>query len=618
MKPRLEQLKEKIKTFPTASGVYVMKNQKKHIIYVGKAKNIRNRVRQYFTDHDTRYQIRFLMDRVHDIDFLQTNTENEALLLENSLIKKHKPKYNVFLKDDKTYLGLKLTIQDDYPRLLETRRIKKDGSVYYGPFTNSEKMREVKEFIDRYFLLRTCSEHEFKNRTRPCLEYQIKRCSAPCVGYVDKNDYQKQIHTTRMFLEGKSRKLQNIVKAQMKKASEELNFEEAAHFRNLLSHMEMILEKQNVTQLSFDFLDVLTFKRYENKIAIAVLMVRDSQLIDSKYFTFLALEDDEDFLQNFIAQYYSENAFIPKEILLPLQLTDKEILENLLAERAKSKITIRLPQKGEKKDLLHLAEQNLHSHFQKSEKQERERIKILKNLQKKLHLSQTPFLIECYDNSHISGQNAVSSLILFRDGEPDKKGYKKFKIQTQQQGNDYGMMYEILKRRFTKKDTKWAVPDLILIDGGKSQLSAAMKVLAELDVHNIDIVAIAKGSGDGARAKGLWENKKEEDIYLPNRKNPVKFQRGSPELMLLQKIRDEAHRFAITYHRQLREKELTKSWLDTVPGIGPKKKQALLQKFGSPKALANASIAEITTIPGITKETAQKIHEMVISKELQF
>lgn len=605
---------EKVRDFPADPGVYLMKDERHHVIYVGKAKSLKTRVRQYFADHDTRYQVRFLMDRVHDIDFLQTKTEREALLLENSLIKKHKPKYNLFLKDDKTYLGLKLTIKDDFPRLYETRRIKKDGQAYYGPFTNALTLREVKEFIDRHFLLRTCGDHEFNARTRPCLEYQIKRCSAPCVKYVSKREYAEQIRAVKLFLTGQSRDLQKLVKDRMDKAAADLNFEEAARLRDLLGHMKDILERQNVTALSFEFMDIIAMRRREDKIGIAVLMVREAKLIDSRYFVFSAPGDDEDVLENFITQYYSEDAFIPKEIVVPLSFAGQDVLEALLSERAHHKVSLRLPQKGEKYQLLELAEQNLASHFDKAAKKESDKEKVLATLQQKLHLSKLPRRMECYDNSHLAGKQAVGSLVCFVDGQPFKDGYRRFKIKSAATQNDFAMMFELLKRRFAREDNaKWQHPDLIVIDGGKGQLSLAKRALAELDLTGIDIVAIAKGQGEGARAKGLWEGKKEEEIYLPHRKNPVILRRGSAELMLLQRLRDESHRFAITYHRKLRDKELTHSWLDDIPGIGAKRKKALITTLGSPQAVAEASREILLAVPGMTADVVARILEARIS-----
>ena len=476
-KRKLSPLHQKIKAFPGDSGVYLMKDEKGQILYVGKAKNLKARVRQYFSGHDTRFQIRFLMARVYDIDFRKTPSEKEALLLENSLIKKYKPRYNFFLKDDKTYLSLKITAHD-YPKLVETRRVKKDGGIYFGPFTNTDSLRRVKEFIYKYFQLRTCGDHDFAIRTRPCLEYQIKRCSAPCVGYVSKEEYAKQVEGVRFFLQCKNKTLQRYLKRSMKEASQKEDFENAARLRDLLQNMEKIFEKPNVTPL-----------------------------------------------------FSSET--------------------------------------------------------------------LLKNLQEILHLNKIPSHIEGLDISNTSGKQATGSLVTFLEGSPRKDLYKKFRIKSLSTPNDYEMMVEVLKRRFK---TNWQKPDLLVIDGGKGQLNKALKVFKELTLSEIDVVAIAKGRGPGARAKGEWVGKKTEEIYIPNRKNPIVLKSNSAELKFLQSLRDESHRFAITYHRQLREKQLTKSLLDEIPGIGPKTKRALLRRFGSVEGISLASREALFTTHGITEK----------------
>lgn len=547
-------LTEKITTFPAQNGVYLMKDARGHIIYVGKAKNLRQRVRQYFTEHDTRYQIRFLMARVADIDFIETHTESEALLLENSLIKKHQPRYNVFLKDDKTYLGLKLTMEHNFPRLIETRRIKKDGGLYYGPFTSAEGLREVKDFIYRHFQLRTCSDRDFALRSRPCLEYQIKRCTAPCVRYITQEDYAKQIEDVRLFLEGRNRDLKKIVTAQMLEAAGREDFEKAARLRDLLHNMELILEKQKVTQLSFDFVDLIAFERQAEKVGFAVLMVRDRQLIDSKYFVLTDSGDDAECLQNFITQYYSHDAFIPREIILPIALPAPEVLEKILSERAGRTILIKTQGKGKRRQLLELAHQNLASHFHKNTAEQKQITATLKELKARLRLNSSPRRIECFDVSHLGGTEAVASMVSCVEGQMRHDLYRHFIIRGEERQNDFAMMREVLRRRLSKNNQSWEHPDLLLIDGGKGQLAQALAVLKELRLPDMAVVAIAKGKGTGARAKGQWRGKKEEEIYLPGQKNPLKFKSGSAELKLLQHIRDESHRFAISFHRRRRDK----------------------------------------------------------------
>lgn len=606
----LQNLKARVAEFPRDPGVYLMKDIKGRIIYVGKAKALRDRVRQYFGQHDTRYQVTFLMQKVHQIDFIITATESEALLLENSLIKKHKPRYNVFLKDDKTYLGLKVTIQQDFPRFLTTRKIKKDGALYYGPFTSSESLYTVKEFIDHYFQLRTCSDHELQSRVRPCLEYQIKRCSAPCVNYVSVEQYKKQIEEVRDFLEGKNKKLQTVVKKRMQEASDSENFEEAARLRDLLLSMEKVLEKQKVTHLSFGFSDIFAFERRDNRIGVAILMIRDGELIDSRYHVFESLEDDQEFLTNVLTQLYRPETFIPHEIILPIQIDSKSLLEELLTEHSGHSVTIAMPQKGEKKSLLDLAQKNLESHFVRFEKKKSDWEETKQILKEKLCLQNNPDRIECYDISNISGEFTVGSMVTFVDGEEHKAAYKKFKIKTVEGPNDFASMKEVLLRRFSKKTEDWQWPDLVVCDGGKGQMSQVLKVFEELNVVGVDVVAIAKGQGDGVRAKGQWDSKKEDELYLPGRKNPVLFKPGSAELSLLQNLRDESHRFAITFHRQLRDQTMQQSVLDQVPGLGAKRKSALLKVFGSPQKVLSASKEELQCVPGISQNLAELLIQL--------
>lgn len=553
------QLTDRIATFPANAGVYLMKDKKGHIIYVGKAKNLKNRVRQYFTEHDTRYQIRFLVSRIDSIDFIQTHTESEALLLENSLIKKHRPRYNVFLKDDKSYKGLKITLAHKFPRLLETRRLKKDGALYYGPFTSAEGLRDVRDFIYRHFKLRTCSDADFARRTRPCLEYQIGRCLAPCVGLVDPIQYQKQIEGVRLFLDGKSRELKTHVQKLMREASQNQDYEKAASYRDLLQNMTLVLEKQGVTQLSFGFVDLIAFSRQQNKVGIAVLMVRENRLIDSRYHIQTDLGDDVECLENFITQYYGGQALIPREIVVPMVLPGQKLLQEILSQRAGKSVTIKNKTRGKRRELLELAKQNLVSHFEKNRVEEQHTGNILKTLQAKLDLKTLPARIECFDVSHHGGSEAVASMVTCVDGKMRPDFYRHFNIRGTDTQNDFAMMREVLLRRLKNTGPGWEKPDLWLIDGGKGQLSQATGVLEEMGQNDIETVAIAKGQGLGARAKGEWSGKKEEEIYLPGRKNPVRFKTGSAEIKLLQRIRDESHRFAITHHRLRMNKRITKS-----------------------------------------------------------
>lgn len=560
-----ENLQQKISRFPNLPGVYFMKGNGEKIIYIGKAKNLRSRVNQYFRkENDKRYQIEFLMKRVMDIDFIITHNEKEAVLLENSLIKKHKPRYNIFLKDDKTYVSLKLAVNHPYPNLSVTRKIKKDGALYFGPYASAHALRETVDFIYRNFRLRTCSDHEINNRSRPCLEYQINRCTAPCVGLVSKDDYADQVDQVRLFLTGKSDELHQKIEQKMSVAALALQFESAASLRDLLHHIETTLEKQQAVKHFGIHQDFISMVHDEKKALIFLMSIRDGTLIDSRYYPVDTLETEGILLEQFISQYYlAKDVFIPDEILTSRPLPGMTPLIQLLSEKREKKVVIRPPLKGEKKDLIELAKKNAASQFARIIHHEYQTKDALKRLQDALGLPKAPARIECYDISNISGKMATGSRVVFTDGLPDKKEYRQYKIHLTSEPNDYAMMKEVLGRRFHSLNPplkirggergSYELPDLIVIDGGKGQLNVALEVLIEMGFSQIPVIALAKGKGAGSRAKGLWEGKKEEEIYIPHRKNPLNLKRGSPELQLLQRLRDEAHRFALKYHRKLRE-----------------------------------------------------------------
>ncbi|MBI4412350.1 MAG: excinuclease ABC subunit UvrC [Deltaproteobacteria bacterium] len=517
-------LKEKIAEFPTSPGVYLMKGETGKIIYVGKAVNLRARVRNYFAkEADSRYQIKFLMNRVKDIDTLVTDNEKEALLLENSLIKKHKPRYNIFLKDDKTYVSLKLTANHPFPSLIVTRKIKKDGALYFGPYSSAQACRETVDFIYRHFRLRTCSDHEINNRSRPCLEYQIHRCTAPCVGYVSQEDYGRQVDQVRLFLEGKSEALITQAEESMKRASDEERFEEAARLRDLLANIKTTLEKQKVVRHGGLHQDLVSLYREGNRGVIALFVIRDGTLIDSRYYPALCLEEEAQVIEHFLNQYYLGSVFIPDEILVSHLPEDSALLAGLLTSIQEKKVVIRAPQKGEKKDLIELAEKNARSQFSRLVNKEYQTQEALKLLQEALGLSKFPHRMECYDISNISGKQATGSRVVFVDGEPDKKEYRHYKIRMDGEPNDYAMMREVLGRRFGHLTAVGAIhelplPDLLVIDGGKGQLNTALRVLEESGFGQIAAIGVAKGKGAGARAKGLWKGKKEGKFLSPTAK----------------------------------------------------------------------------------------------------
>lgn len=544
-------LATKVKSFPTSPGVYLMKDSLGRIIYVGKALDLKKRVSSYLGDRDKRYQVGFLMKRVADIDCLVTDNEKEALLLENTLIKKHRPRYNLQLKDDKSYVSIKLSLKDRFPRIYLTRQIKKDGSVYFGPYASAAAARETVEFIERYFRLRTCSDHELANRVRPCLQHQIHRCDAPCVGFIDETSYGALVHQVKIFLQGKKQDLAKILEGQMREQSEREEFEKAATTRDLIGSIQETLEKQNVARHHWIDQDVVGFYREGERITFCLLMIREGKVWETRLFHLTGHDDDEEILESFLVQFYSEDRFVPDEVLVPGPFPSQDSLLQILGERKEARVEILIPQRGDRSDLVALAFKNAREGFQSRSKKVEEVREVLGRLQDMLHLQNIPRRMECFDISNIGGQSAVGSLVAFVDGTPYKDGYRRFKIKTVDQADDFGMMREVLRRRLIhiqSADTQWEKPDLIVIDGGKGQLNAVMAVINELNVTGIDLISLAKEK----------EGESQDKVFLPGRKNPVLLGRHSSLLHLLMHIRDEAHRFAISYHRKLRAKAFFK------------------------------------------------------------
>ncbi|MDO8527335.1 MAG: excinuclease ABC subunit UvrC [Deltaproteobacteria bacterium] len=545
------KLSDKISEFPKNCGVYWMKDAAGEVLYVGKAKKIRLRVQSYFKKESReRYQIDFLMRRTVDIEYLVTDSEKEALLLENTLIKKYKPRYNIFFKDDKSYASLKLNVTHSFPSLSITRDILKDGSLYFGPYASAGALRKTLDLMTRNFQLRTCSDHEFANRSRPCLEYHIGRCTAPCVGKTSADAYAGQVEEARLFLGGQKLELLKHLKEKMALASTEMRYEEAARIRDLVLQIEETLEKQKVVHHGGKNYDAVGYFAAPTKSVVCVLMVREGLLSDQRKFVFLKpAESEDEFLSHFLFQYYGALLDIPPEIYLQQNFEDRSHLQEILEEHSHHLVKLMAPQRGKKVKMVALAVQN-------AQKWAEEKLKdaetLLKGLEEKLSLPQLPRMIECVDISNLQGQEAVGSLVCFEEGKPLKSRYRKFKIRLENGPNDYAMMYEVLSRRFKRilmatteeEKKKWELPDLLLVDGGKGHLQIALKALADLGLHQLPLAAIAKGGGNP------------DKIYIPNRMNPVSFRPNAPELLYLMRIRDEAHRFGITYHRALRSKKM--------------------------------------------------------------
>ena len=601
---------EKLATFPPRPGVYLMRDKAGKVIYVGKAKDLRGRVRAYFNSSDERSQVEFLVRRVDDIDVLVTSNDKEALILENNLIKQYKPRYNIRLKDDKSYLSIKVTTQHPWPRILATRKIVKDGGRYFGPFSSAVAARETIDIIEKHFLLRNCTDHNFRNRSRPCLQYQIKRCMAPCVLEVQSEIYREQVRQAMLFIDGKQQQLLDELCQRMQEKSAALEFEAAARIRDQIQAVEKTLEKQRMVAHWGADQDIFGLYREGGFIEVQVLLVRQGKLTDNLSYSLQDLEfPDEEIVGSLLTQFYQGQRFIPDEILLPVALEDREAREEYLSERKGKRIEILAPQRGDKRHLVTMAEENAKQSFGERHDQEKARERILRELQTHLRLKRYPQRIECFDISMIHGASAVGSMVTFINGEADKNLYRHFRIRTidpSTGGDDFGMMLEVLKRRFTRGKEEADLPDLIVVDGGKGQLAMALTAMAELGIDNVDAVGLAKMRVQTAPRSSEIE-RSEERVFLPGQSNPVILKRNTNALFLLQRVRDEAHRFAITHHRKLRSRQTLYSALDRIPGVGGVRKRALLRAFGSVKRIEEATLDELLKVPSINQQLAQEI-----------
>ncbi len=597
---------EKLVNFPTDPGVYLMRGRAGLVLYVGKAKNLRARVKQYFSSSgDGREMIPFLIQKVEEIETIITSSEKEALLLENTLIKQHRPKYNALLKDDKTYVALKVNIKHEWPRLQLVRykgSPEPDG-IYFGPYTSGYAAREIYELLNRIFRLRQCSDKELGRRTRPCILYDMGRCVAPCVNLCTKEEYRHHVDQTVRFLRGQDKEILKELNEEMDQASEKLEFEKAGTILRTIRQIENLLEGQVVHNVSGGNLDVIGLFRQAYHVTIVVLAVRQGKLTGSRSFTFDSIaEEDNELLESFLLQHYSNQSDPIQEILLPLELPNEKSLEELFNELFKKKVSITCPQRGDKKTLLEMARKNAEAYFKKENDAQAALEKSLAEMQEKFNLSRYPERIECFDTSNISGTNPVATLAAFTDGKKDSKRYRKYKIKTTEETpNDYAAMQEVLQRRFRRGKEENDLPDLLIVDGGKGHLNVARRVLEELDVVTVDLVGLAKE--EGRHDKGMTT----EQIFLVNLKDPIILKKNSPLLFLLQNIRDEAHRTAITFHRSLRSKSTIKSALSDIPGIGEAKRKILLKHFGSLKRVLEATEVELAEIKGITKKDASTI-----------
>ncbi|MBI4633851.1 MAG: excinuclease ABC subunit UvrC [Deltaproteobacteria bacterium] len=597
-----DELKIKIKNVPRAPGAYLMKDAAGKVIYVGKARDLRNRVRAYFSGTDKRPMIPFLVSRIADVEFIVTGTEKEALILENNLIKEHRPKYNVIFRDDKTYFHIRIDPADRFPRFQLVRRPKKDGARCFGPYPSGGAARETLEFLQSVFLLRTCGDNELKGRKRACLEYEIGRCLAPCAGKVDESAYRRLVEDGIAFLEGKEKTLLAGLKARMDAAATQMRFEEAAALRDRIAAIVTTLEKQRISSLTPADQDVFGLFREGDRTLVCALHVRSGRVMGKKTFPLVrSIAGTDEILSALIKQYYDGKAYIPAEIIVSVDMEDREIIGEWLSEKKGRVVAVLSPQRGQKRGLLQIAMRNAENLFRSEQLAGREPKEALRLLAEALGLKQPPARIECFDISNVGGEYAVGSMVTFVDGVPCKDGYRRFRIRTVKGADDYAMMYEVLKRRYEKKE---GLPDLIVVDGGRGHLGVALSLLKDLDIRGMAVIGFAKES---RRKNPLSPDKNEDRVYLPRRKDPLYLARWPAAFFLLQRVRDEAHRFAVSYHRRLKEKSDFQSLLDEIPGIGPSRKKALLGHFGDLAALGRAAPEEVAQVPGIGKAWAAQI-----------
>lgn len=603
-------LEEKINNLPASPGVYLFKDKKGMVIYIGKAGNLRNRVSSYFYRVEKKdLKTLSMIERVDDIETIITDTEKEAFILENNLIKEYRPRYNVKLRDDKNYPCLRLSIEEEFPAISIVRRIKKDDSIYYGPYPSATSLKETLRLIRKIFPIRACRSSKFSNRLRPCINYEMGRCLGPCCGLVDSSKYREVVNQLRMFLEGKNKDLLEGLKKRMEEEAEKLNFELAAKIRDRIQHIEKVIEKQRVVSQEFIDEDVIGYHSRNHTTIVYSLFIRSGKILGGKGFVIpsAGLPDDE-VMHSFINQYYCEGKFIPEQILIPIEIPEQQLLEDHLTELSGKKVRIIVPIKGDKRRLIEMACENAERYLPSAIMEEEDKVQILELLKEKLFLNRIPRNIEAFDISSLQGGYAVGSMVRFEDGEPAKDKYRHFRIKTVEGSDDYAMMYEVLLRRYQRALEEGNIPDLILLDGGRGQLNVAHEVLKELNIKNVDIISLAKERPFSDYKFNRIE-KSGEKVFHPNYKEPFHFPKNSPIILLLDRIRDEAHRFAITYHKKIRKKETIRSELDKIPQIGEVRRNALLKFFGSIEKVKEASEEDLASAPKMNRKLAQKVYQ---------
>lgn len=601
-------LKEELKKLPDSPGVYLMHARDDEIIYVGKAINLKRRVSSYFRKINNRSpKIEKMITLIHYFEYIVTDSELEALVLENNLIKEHRPKYNTMLKDDKSYPFMKVTVQEDFPRVLFARQMRRDGAKYFGPYTSSTAVKDTIELVKKLYGIRTCNKSLPKEigKGRPCLYYQMKQCAGPCQGYISKEEYALRIHQLLAFLNGDYKKVLSELEDKMKEKAAEYEFEEAAEYRDLIESVKHVTGSQRVVKTGGIDRDVIAMARKEAETVVSVFFVRDGKLLGREHFHMehTGRDSGSQIMEAFIKQYYTGTPFVPNELLTEFAVEEQELLEQWLSERRGGRVHIITPIKGEKSKMIDLARENakvvLSRDLEKIKREEARTVGAAQELADLLGLP-TASRMEAFDISNTSGYQSVASMVVFEKGRPKKNAYRKFKLRTVTGPDDYKSMEEVLTRRFT--DERMDVyPDVLMMDGGKGQVNVALKVLEKLDIH-IPVCGMVKD--DNHRTRGLYYNNEE-----------ISFPRNSEVFGMITRLQDEAHRFAITYHKLLRGKEQVKSILDDIKGVGPARRKALMQHFKEIDKIKNAAVEELEEVKGITPQVAEEIYRFFHEEE---
>ncbi|MCL4396446.1 MAG: excinuclease ABC subunit UvrC [Chloroflexi bacterium] len=625
-----EQLQQRVKALPTKPGVYMFKDVAGKVIYVGKAVSLRNRVRSYFRAKVQEAKVRRMVEHAADVETIVTASELEALVLECTLIKRYRPRYNVKLRDDKNYPYIKVSMDEGWPRVYVTRQYHQDGARYFGPFTDSRSVRATLDLLNRLFPYRSCRKPITGTDPRPCLDYHIKRCLGPCIGAVNREDYLAVLKQVCLFLEGRQDEVIKQLRQRMEEASEDLKYERAAFLRDQIRAVEKVVERQRVISTAMEDEDVIAFARSNGEACVQVFFIRGGKLIGREHFVLEGTQDEDGkrIMTSFVTQFYDGATFVPPRILLQSEVDEANVIQSWLRERRGEKVVLQVPRRGEKRQLVDMVAENatevLAQLRAKWMADDRKTGSALMELAEYLDLSAPPQRIECYDISNIRGTNAVGSMVVFEGAHPQNAKYRRFKIRGVPGIDDYAMMREVLTRRFKRaaapareretvavtggaadgrsaaregkqEDDSWRVmPDLVMVDGGKGHLSAALGVMEELEVANIPVIALAK---------------EREEVFVPGASEPLQIPRTAQSLYLLQRVRDEAHRFAISYHQRLRQRSAFESPLDEVPGVGPRRRAALLRQFGTLRGIREASLDDLAAAPGMTQRLASLIKQ---------